>query len=244
MLGRPYSGPAVDAWAVGVVFYAMLTGTLPFAGGGDDGDEGDGNGTQRTLRRIVEGRWKLPGGVRVGAVGRGVLGGLLCWEVGVGGRWSVGEARGWVGGGGRSAGDGGDGKEEAEEEGGGSQGQGQRQQEEVEEDEGGRGLKRAEIDRGIVKALGSLWWWVAEEDLLACLAADGSVCFFVFLFFFPLFLSSSFPFLIFFPPPSLFSFPFPFPFPFLFPFGPCGGQMDRRKRACVRATGFGLRGHD
>lgn len=48
-----------------------------------------------------------------------------------------------------------------------------------------RGLKRAETDQGVVRALGSLWWWLAEDDLLARLAADALVFFFPFSFIWP-----------------------------------------------------------
>jgi len=163
VLGNPYSGPAVDAWAAGVIFYAMLTGTLPFAG----------RGTQRTLGQVAEGRWVLPSGVRVSRVGRAVLRGLMCREVG--GRWSVEEARRVVGA--RSGGDGG----EAEVVG---RSEGQRKAGE-EEGRRRRGLKRAETDQGVVRALGSLWWWLAEDDLLARLAADALVFFFPFSFIWP-----------------------------------------------------------
>lgn len=121
----------------------------------------------------------LPSGVRVSRVGREVLRGLLCREVG--GRWSVEEARRVVGA--RSGGDDGEaevaGRSEGQRKGGEEEGRRRR-----------RGLKRAETDQGVVRALGSLWWWLAEDDLLARLAADALVFFssssFLFLSYGPL----------------------------------------------------------
>ena len=45
-----YSGKAADIWAVGVVVYAIFTGTLPFCGK----DE------KQLFKKIIEGKYRIP----------------------------------------------------------------------------------------------------------------------------------------------------------------------------------------
>ncbi|XP_059361136.1 NUAK family SNF1-like kinase 1 [Carassius carassius] len=48
--GRPYRGPEVDSWALGVLLYTLVYGTMPF----------DGGDHQRLIRQISNGEYREP----------------------------------------------------------------------------------------------------------------------------------------------------------------------------------------
>ncbi|KAG1953057.1 NUAK family SNF1-like kinase 1 [Pimephales promelas] len=48
--GRPYKGPEVDSWALGVLLYTLVYGTMPF----------DGGDHQRLIRQISNGEYREP----------------------------------------------------------------------------------------------------------------------------------------------------------------------------------------
>ncbi|KAK8172274.1 kinase-like domain-containing protein [Phyllosticta citrichinensis] len=52
LLGQPYDGRATDAWALGVLLYALMEGRLPF-----DPPPGKGRGRSRTVHRIARCDW-------------------------------------------------------------------------------------------------------------------------------------------------------------------------------------------
>ncbi|KAJ8007376.1 hypothetical protein DPEC_G00116870 [Dallia pectoralis] len=48
--GRPYHGPEVDSWALGVLLYSLIYGTMPF----------DGDDHNKLIRQITNGEYKEP----------------------------------------------------------------------------------------------------------------------------------------------------------------------------------------
>lgn len=49
-LGSPYYGPEIDVWSLGVVLFAMCTGTLPFLG----------DSFELLMKQVLEGRFDVP----------------------------------------------------------------------------------------------------------------------------------------------------------------------------------------
>lgn len=49
-LGSPYYGPEIDVWSLGVVLFAMCTGTLPFLG----------DTFELLMKQVLEGRFEVP----------------------------------------------------------------------------------------------------------------------------------------------------------------------------------------
>lgn len=48
--GRPYRGPEVDTWSLGVLLYTMVHGTMPF----------DGNNHKHLVQQISTGNYRKP----------------------------------------------------------------------------------------------------------------------------------------------------------------------------------------
>lgn len=55
-LGSPYSGPEIDVWSLGVVLFAMCTGTLPFLG----------DNFELLMAQVLEGKFEVPFFVTMG----------------------------------------------------------------------------------------------------------------------------------------------------------------------------------
>jgi tRNA (cytidine32/guanosine34-2'-O)-methyltransferase len=64
-MGRSYDGRLTDAWACGVVLFALITGGLPFDEAGEvhDGKRGEREERKRRLMRIAREDYKWPVGV-------------------------------------------------------------------------------------------------------------------------------------------------------------------------------------
>lgn len=75
--GIPYDGRMTDAWSVGIVIYACLFGTLPFALDNRTEDGAYGGGKKRLYNRICDGVFKVPKEIPISEECRRVLYALL-----------------------------------------------------------------------------------------------------------------------------------------------------------------------
>ncbi len=77
-MGKTYDGRETDAWAMGVVLYALITGELPFDGAAEEGAN-EREERKRKMMRIAKGIYTWP--EDVGSEGaRNLVGKLLTRE--------------------------------------------------------------------------------------------------------------------------------------------------------------------
>ncbi|RXK40771.1 CAMK protein kinase [Tremella mesenterica] len=70
IMGRPYDGRLTDAWALGVILFALMTGELPFdppPSSGQEGRWGEREERKRRMMRIAKAEYTLPRNVSEGS---------------------------------------------------------------------------------------------------------------------------------------------------------------------------------